>query len=173
MDKTVRGRAQTEKGNKCGGATKKREISRTLLSINLHFLVHVTGMKLLRRSSQQHSAEISRLLGRHCSWESDNGCPRPSAAADVLSLSDGNKLGEVGDRFGTYLCVDCTHFPCFSGHNQFTNANFTTPITQASKSSWKTGDCVSPILCAVCMSGFFSSAYLDEVEGKAYVLSAF
>ena len=39
MDKTVRGRAQTEKGNKCGGATKKREISRTLLSINLHFSV--------------------------------------------------------------------------------------------------------------------------------------
>ena len=31
--------AQTERGNARGGATKKREISRTLLSINLHFLV--------------------------------------------------------------------------------------------------------------------------------------
>ena len=33
--------AQTETGNKCGGATKKREISRTLLSINIHFSVHM------------------------------------------------------------------------------------------------------------------------------------
>ena len=31
--------AQTERGNARGGATKKREISRTLLSINLHFSV--------------------------------------------------------------------------------------------------------------------------------------
>ena len=39
MDKTVRGlaRAQTERGNTRDGATKKREISLTLLSINLHF----------------------------------------------------------------------------------------------------------------------------------------
>ena len=36
-------RAQTEMGNKCGRATKKHEISRTLLSINLHFLVNVTN----------------------------------------------------------------------------------------------------------------------------------
>ena len=36
-----RARAQTERGNTRGGATKKmREISRTLLSINLHFSVH-------------------------------------------------------------------------------------------------------------------------------------
>ena len=40
MDKTVRGlRAQTKRGNTRGGATKKREISLTLLSINLHFSV--------------------------------------------------------------------------------------------------------------------------------------
>ena len=31
--------AQTERGNARGGATKEREISRTLLSINLHFSV--------------------------------------------------------------------------------------------------------------------------------------
>ena len=31
--------AQTETGNTYGGATKKREILRTLLSINLHFSV--------------------------------------------------------------------------------------------------------------------------------------
>ena len=31
--------AQTERGNARGGATKKREISCTLLSINLHFSV--------------------------------------------------------------------------------------------------------------------------------------
>ena len=31
--------AQTETGNKCGGATKKRDISRTLSFINLHFSV--------------------------------------------------------------------------------------------------------------------------------------
>ena len=39
VDKTVRGRVRTERGNRGGGATKKREISRTLFSINLHFLV--------------------------------------------------------------------------------------------------------------------------------------
>ena len=39
VDKTVRGRARTERGNTRGGATKKREISLTLLSINLHFSV--------------------------------------------------------------------------------------------------------------------------------------
>ena len=41
MDKTVRGRARTwtERGNMRGGATLKRQISRTLLSINLHILV--------------------------------------------------------------------------------------------------------------------------------------
>ena len=37
VDQSVRGRARTERGNTRGGATKKREISRTTLSINLHF----------------------------------------------------------------------------------------------------------------------------------------
>ena len=32
--------AQTERGNSRGGATKKREISRSSLTINLHFSVH-------------------------------------------------------------------------------------------------------------------------------------
>ena len=32
--------AQTERGIACRGATKKREISRTLLSLNLHFSVY-------------------------------------------------------------------------------------------------------------------------------------
>ena len=40
VDKTVRGSARTDRGNTRDGATKKCEISRTLLSINLHFLVH-------------------------------------------------------------------------------------------------------------------------------------
>ena len=40
VDKTVRGRARTERGNARGGAPKKREISRSLLSINLHFSVY-------------------------------------------------------------------------------------------------------------------------------------
>ena len=39
LDKTVRGRARTERGNTRGGATKKREISCTLLYRNLHFLL--------------------------------------------------------------------------------------------------------------------------------------
>ena len=39
LDKRVRETRQTERGNTRGGATKKREISRTLLSINLHFSV--------------------------------------------------------------------------------------------------------------------------------------
>ena len=41
VDKTVRGRARTQRGNTRGGTTKKREISRTLLSINLHFLEYM------------------------------------------------------------------------------------------------------------------------------------
>ena len=45
MDKTVRGRARTERGNTRGGATKKRKISRTLLSINLHFSVQGDNMQ--------------------------------------------------------------------------------------------------------------------------------
>ena len=46
VEKRVRGRAQTAGANSRRGATKKREISRTLFgappffSINLHFLVH-------------------------------------------------------------------------------------------------------------------------------------
>ena len=39
MDKTVRGRARTERGNTRSGATLKREISRTLSSINLHLVL--------------------------------------------------------------------------------------------------------------------------------------
>ena len=44
VDKTVCGlaRAQTERGNTRGRATKKCDISCTLLSINLHFLVDLT-----------------------------------------------------------------------------------------------------------------------------------
>ena len=40
MDKEVHGRAQTAGLNSRRGATKKSEISRNLLYINLHFLVH-------------------------------------------------------------------------------------------------------------------------------------
>ena len=36
LDKGVRETRQTERGNTRSGATKKREISRTLLSINIH-----------------------------------------------------------------------------------------------------------------------------------------
>ena len=37
LDKEVRETRQTERGNTRGGTTKKRDISRTLFSINLHF----------------------------------------------------------------------------------------------------------------------------------------
>ena len=47
MDKTVRGCARTERGNTRGGATKKREISPTLLSINLHFSVQYPDICLV------------------------------------------------------------------------------------------------------------------------------
>ena len=40
-----RARAQTERGNTRGGATKKREISRNLLSINLNFSVQCTRVR--------------------------------------------------------------------------------------------------------------------------------
>ena len=43
LAKRVRGTRQTERGNRRGGATKKCEISRTLLSINLHFSVYCDG----------------------------------------------------------------------------------------------------------------------------------
>ena len=40
LDKRVRETRQTAGVNSHRGATKKRDISRTLLSINLHFSVH-------------------------------------------------------------------------------------------------------------------------------------
>ena len=45
-----------------------------------------------------------------------------------------SKLGEVVDRFGDDLCVDCTNLICISGHNQFTNTKLTKPTTNISKS---------------------------------------
>ena len=39
VEKEVRGRAWTGRGNTRGGPTKKREISCSLFPINLHFLV--------------------------------------------------------------------------------------------------------------------------------------
>ena len=39
MEKKVHGRPQTAGANSHRGATKKREMSRTLFSINIHFLV--------------------------------------------------------------------------------------------------------------------------------------
>ena len=56
MDKTVRGRARMERGNTRGGATKKREISCTLLSINLHFLVFA-----LKRSAPVGFTDIAGM----------------------------------------------------------------------------------------------------------------
>ena len=46
--------AQTERGNARRGATKKREISRTLLSINLHFSVD-KGAHLVMARAQTSS----------------------------------------------------------------------------------------------------------------------
>ena len=50
VDKTVRGlaHAQTERGNKRSSTTKKREISCTLLSINLHFSVRIRNSAKFR-----------------------------------------------------------------------------------------------------------------------------
>ena len=45
VDKKVRRRAQTERGNTCGGAKKKCEISPNLLSINLNFSVVNNGYR--------------------------------------------------------------------------------------------------------------------------------
>ena len=58
MDKTVRGRTRTERGNTRGGATKKRKISRTLLSINLHFSVHVLGTARGRGKKSQNLVDV-------------------------------------------------------------------------------------------------------------------
>ena len=44
------------------------------------------------------------------------------------------KLGETGDRFGDYLCVDCVDLPSVSVRNQFINTKFTRPIAKFSKS---------------------------------------
>ena len=46
LDKRVHETRQTERENMRGGATKKREISRTLLSINLHFSVYIKKSSL-------------------------------------------------------------------------------------------------------------------------------
>ena len=61
MDKRCvdsRARAQMERGNTRGGATKKREISHTLLSIILHF-------SILSIRVQQPWASLSQLDSSH------------------------------------------------------------------------------------------------------------
>ena len=63
LDKGVREMRQTERGNTRGGATKKREFSRTLLSINLHFSVHFKlGLK-----SKMPLESFSFLTMKRCS----------------------------------------------------------------------------------------------------------
>ena len=49
IKRCVDSRARTEMGNRRGGTTKKREISRTLLSINLHSVESPSRFPLLRR----------------------------------------------------------------------------------------------------------------------------
>ena len=56
LDKEVGETRQMERGNTRGGATKKREISRTLLSINLHFLVFA-----LKRSAPVGFTDIAGM----------------------------------------------------------------------------------------------------------------
>ena len=60
---------------------------------------------------------------------------RPIKVHWTHSASPITKIGEAGDRFSEYLCVDYANLPCTSGHNQFTNTTFTRPFTQISKSS--------------------------------------
>ena len=55
MEKRVRRRAQTAGPNPGRGATKKGKISRTLFSINLHFLFHTfSGQRGRGSKSQTH-----------------------------------------------------------------------------------------------------------------------
>ena len=60
VEKTVRGRARTVRGETCAVAQqKKREISRTLFSINLHFLVvHMSEKKCSHLGPEEEEAQL-------------------------------------------------------------------------------------------------------------------
>ena len=60
-------------------------------------------------------------------------------AEGIENPRSGSKLGEAGYRFGDYLCVACANLPCVSGHNNFTNTQFTRHITNILKSKWESG----------------------------------
>ena len=62
MDKTVRGSARTVRGNMRGGATKKRKISRTLLSKKLHFLVLFPKIDLI----YERELAVYLVTGHYC-----------------------------------------------------------------------------------------------------------
>ena len=73
MDKTVRGRARRERGNMRGGATKKREISRNPLSINLHFSVHTNLRSIAIRTGYRNELGTEYFLDESfiLSWTTD------------------------------------------------------------------------------------------------------
>ena len=66
LDKIVRETRRRERGNVRGGAIKKREISRTLLSINLHFSV-----LFVRKFAAFFDSPSPVLCGRHI-WKPPN-----------------------------------------------------------------------------------------------------
>ena len=59
MEKTVRGRARTVTGETCAVAQqKKREISRTLFFLNLHFIVHMSENKCSHLGPEEEEAQL-------------------------------------------------------------------------------------------------------------------
>ena len=103
MDKTVRGRARMERGNTHSGTTKKSEISRTLLSINQHCLVHLFPIKHIPKLKQKKETfyspwEYSSFLLNHSGsgHSSSTGTLMVSRYEGYLGDSpEGNTTGDV------------------------------------------------------------------------------
>ena len=89
IKRCVDSRAQTERGNTRGGATKKRKISRTLLSINLHFSVHVLGTARGRGKKSQNLVDViyGSPLTRRPSPLQRTKYPRDAALATCDAIS--------------------------------------------------------------------------------------
>ena len=84
MDKTLRGR----RGNTRGGTTKKREISRTLLSINLHFLVGICVERSIWSRKQRRNKQRGRKAAREGLVSVVARGPRPPTGSHSQSNGD-------------------------------------------------------------------------------------
>ena len=124
----LRARAQTERGNTHGGATKKHEISQNLLSINLHFLVVLnlgTGARCAEVYDvfQYFISTVGNAVIEACCFQanklllSDFPAPRSFNTWDPRLKFQGCMSIEVMiDSHGIYYSSAAHRVPCLMKH---------------------------------------------------------